>query len=155
MGCIGRENEAVAAASMYYCELLKVTLQADRDGLTKTQLDILLTVDTMGAMSVSAVGERLAISKEHMSRSIKPLCERGLLEKNRDDGNRRMVVVSLSPQGRAFLSAHQEKAHRRLDEILERLAPEERAELRQCAARSVDLLSKALGNPCPECQKRD
>ena len=114
------------------------------DGITRTQMSILTTLDTFGAMAMTPLSECVDVSKEQASRAVKPLLDRGLVEGQRNDRNRRVVVVRLTAAGQAFLQELMTLNLASLEKELAPLSPEERAELARLSRESGRLISKVL-----------
>lgn len=74
-------------------------------GITLSQRDALLSVRHEGPMSVMALTERLGLEQSSVSRLVRGLVMRGLLEANEDQTDRRSKLVRLTPVGREVLDS--------------------------------------------------
>lgn len=117
-------EEAVLDAMGTYEALARHALMASRgDGLTKTETDIIMRLCFCGKSSMSNLADDLAVSKEHITRSIASLVERGLVEKHRSSENFRMVKATLTEEGlklaQTIRLASIERVRQRLDVVSE------------------------------------
>lgn len=69
--------------------------------LSMPQLYILVTLQELGPMSVSALAHLLRISTPSASSIVDRMAEHGFVERTRVAVDRRVVHVQISPQGRA------------------------------------------------------
>lgn len=159
---IGNERSTtIMKAAMYYHMLMKHAIQPNREHLTKMQMDILFILNTTRdceseqELNMTALSSRLSVSKEQTTRAIQPLIEEGLVERRRNENNRRSVFVTLSEKGAAELHKRQEKAKSAITEFLSVLSEDEVEELYQAALTTSELIGKAVENfdikPCPPC----
>lgn len=74
-------------------------------GFTEQQWRVLRTLETFGALDAAALSERSVILPPSLTRILRTLEERGLLERRRDPSDRRRTVCALSEAGRAQVMA--------------------------------------------------
>lgn len=118
----------------------RVTQRYDRAlepaGLRLTQYSILANLDAHGAMSITALAERLGMDRTTLSRTLRPL-EGGGLVRLQGGADRRAREVALTAGGAGRLAAARplwqeaERAFRR------ELGPADSATLRQLLARAA------------------
>ena len=72
--------KAVITASMYFSELFKKTILASSPmhTLTRTQMDLLMSLHFNGPMNMSALSEQVGIAPEQAARAMKSLREQCL-----------------------------------------------------------------------------
>jgi DNA-binding MarR family transcriptional regulator len=75
--------------------------------------------------NLTELAEKHAVSLPTMSNSINALVERGWVSRSRDTEDRRMVVVELTPNGRAILDKTTYSVAGRVGRLLASLSPEE------------------------------
>jgi len=75
--------------------------------------------------NLSELAERHRVSPATMSNSITALVDRGWVSRVRDPHDRRMVLIELTPAGRAELNKMRSAAEARLAALLASLSPEE------------------------------
>ncbi|MDG1582271.1 MarR family winged helix-turn-helix transcriptional regulator [Pseudomonas sp. GOM6] len=73
-------------------------------GLTPMQLMILRVLDAEGRLTASALSGRVSLSAATLSGMLERLEERGLLQRQRDDQDRRRQWLSTSEVGRSLLA---------------------------------------------------
>lgn len=78
------------------------TIEA-RWGLKNTDLRLLNTLDCQHAVAVSEIARRVHVDKAWVSRSLRELEARGLVERTADPADSRQTLVSLSANGRTIL----------------------------------------------------
>ena len=74
-----------------------------RWGLKNTDLRVLNVLDGQVPLPVAEVSRRTHVDKAWISRTLKSLDERGLVERSPDRWDARLALVSLTPRGRALL----------------------------------------------------
>jgi MarR family 2-MHQ and catechol resistance regulon transcriptional repressor len=72
-------------------------------GLTVSQFGVLESLYHLGSMPVCDIGAKLLKSSGNMTLVIDNLEKGGLVERERDQDDRRVVMVSLTPQGRELI----------------------------------------------------
>ncbi len=94
--------------------------------LTPTQFFAMARLHETGKLSQNRLGRLAAMDPATIQGVIRRLQERGFIERLPDPNDRRRMVLSLSPMGRATVSALLDDAKRVGGEIMAPLAPEER-----------------------------
>ena len=125
-------------------ELLRRVMALAPCELTRTEMDIMVTLDAVGPLAMTPLSESVGVSREQASRAGKALVERGLVRRERGRANKRVVTVRLSEEGAVFLQALKAAALEALDDVLAALTPEERGQLAQAALVGSRLIDKAL-----------
>lgn len=83
-------------------------------GLTGPQLWALKTLERSGALPVTRLAEELVVHQASASILVTRLEQRGLLKRTRDNQDRRVVQISLTPEGRRLAARAPEAAQGRL-----------------------------------------
>ena len=73
-----------------------------------------------GDERASRVANRLAIGKPTVSAAVEALAQRGLLVRSAVDGDHRVAVLHLTPEGQALLARVEAEMIRRIDELCAR-----------------------------------
>ena len=105
-----------------------------RFGLTGAEWRVLAVVTAAGRPSQAELMVLTGMDKMTISRAVAPLCKRGLIDRVRDEGDRRTLRLSATATGAAIhdeIAAHATKVEARL---LAALSPAEAATLRQALA---------------------
>ncbi|MCH2168500.1 MAG: MarR family winged helix-turn-helix transcriptional regulator [Oceanicola sp.] len=95
----------------------------DRFGISIPDWRVLVHVSTGGDISVRDIEARVAMEKSKASRAASRLVARGLLQKHVNDTDRRLVRLSLTPEGKALMDALLPVAETYQREIDARLGP--------------------------------
>ncbi len=111
-------------------------------GLTIAHFRTLLLLGRSKSSPLTEVAAHLGLSGPAASRMIQNLVSRGWVVRQPAQHDRRQISLRLSDCGRAVLKAAQRAGESRLAEALNRLSPEQRAEV----AGAMELLSQAFGN---------
>lgn len=134
-------EEIVFDAMGAYEALAKHVLMKSRaDGLTKTQTDIVMRLAFCGQCSMSSLATELAVSKEHVTRAINALVERGFVEKRRSSENFRVVQASLTARGSELSRAIRAASIERLRKRLEAASAKDREALLQASERATEII---------------
>ena len=133
-----------------YENLGRRLIMEKRGTLTKSQVDILLGLDLFGKLNMTQISEHLAASKEQASRAVAPLVDRGLVCRERNSENYRIIEIFLADKGKRFVKDVQQHLSQRLDECLKGLSEKDRAQLIEASCRACDVLVK-LQKSTDEC----
>lgn len=109
--------------------------------LTLTQLSTLGTLRRRGPVTLGELAAAEQVQPPTMTRVVSDLEARGLVVREPDEKDRRLVIVRLTREGEALLAADRERRDAWLNQRLRELTAEERAVLRQ----AVPLLEKLAG----------
>ena len=75
----------------------------DRYGVNEQQWRVIRVLGEAGTLDASELAERANILAPSLTRMIKSLTERGLIEKARDESDGRRVMLAIAPAGRDLL----------------------------------------------------
>jgi DNA-binding MarR family transcriptional regulator len=102
------------------------------NGLSLTAAATLATLERSGPSRLTALAVREGVTQPAMTQLIGRLQESGLVSRDTDPADGRVVQVRLTDEGRTMLARRRAVRAERLAEILARLSPEEQTAL--CAA---------------------
>jgi len=108
--------------------------------VTLAQCLVLMEVDEADCLTVGALASRLRLDDSTLSRTIDGLVRKELLERTRDDRDRRVVKVRLTPQGDSICAAIHEQSDAIYRTVLDRIP----ATKRKTVTRSFETLVKAF-----------
>ena len=94
--CFALRKAALAVTQMYD-QALKPS------GLRATQLSLLIAAERAGTLGIGELAGQLVMDRTTLTRNLKPLLDRGLLE-NVAGADRRRRPIAITAQGRAALS---------------------------------------------------
>lgn len=138
-------EEVVLDAMGAYEGLARCAIMRSRgDGLSKTQTDIIIRLSFCGKSSMTSLADDLAVSKEHVTRAVNALIERGLVEKHRSTENFRLVKASLTEEGTAMAHTIRMASIERLNERLAKIPPEDREALLEASEQAQAIINKIL-----------
>lgn len=94
-----------------------------RLGLSMAQLNILLTLQRNGEMTMSHLAELLNVSLSNATGLIDRIEERGYVERDRVPHDRRIVVIRLTQQGERILDEIEALSDELLRSVLKSIGP--------------------------------
>lgn len=107
---------------------------------TLAQCLVLMECDEAGPLTVSQLAGRLRLDSSTLSRTIDGLVKPALLDRRRDDADRRVVRVGLTESGRRACRAIHMDNDALCQRVLEKIPPSQQAEV----MRSFDTLVQAF-----------
>lgn len=131
-------------AFLSYQALVKRVLLEYRNGLTKTQVMVLGILAEEHELKMSALAQRMAVSREQATRAVAGVVEKGLVERRRSTSDGKVVKVSLTEDGWAFLNKQQRECSKMIRNQLVSLTEEEQALLHESSLTAIRLIGKAL-----------
>jgi DNA-binding MarR family transcriptional regulator len=129
------EPETLASDLRVVLGRLVRRLRAERRDLSLAQVTVLGRLDRTGASGISdlAAGER--VRPQSMAATVAALLAAGLVSRSPDAGDRRRVLIALTPAGVEALAADRRRREGWLSEAIERdLSPAERRVLADATA---------------------
>jgi len=123
-------------------KLIKPCTCSDEDGLSPTHYQILFLLDDLGMLSVSEIARNLYVSKPNMTPLIQKLIDRGLVERLRNEEDRRYVNINLTQNGREFLEHHKTFILNGLKKKLSKLKEDELEKLSESLQHVREIISK-------------
>jgi DNA-binding MarR family transcriptional regulator len=112
------------------------------DGLSLTATATLADLERSGPQRLTALAVREGVTQPAMTQLIARLQEGGLVRREADPGDGRVVQVRLTDQGRDTLARRRALRAERLAVILDRISAEDRAAL-AAALPAIDALASA------------
>jgi DNA-binding MarR family transcriptional regulator len=114
--------------------------QADT-GLSPSQLSALATVEMHGPMTLGALADHENVAPPSITKVVSKLEARGLVRRQPDAKDRRVAMVSLTPEGDRLLDESRQRKNQWLAERLRRLDADQRARL----ANALDVIEVLSG----------
>ena len=108
--------------------------------LTYQQYNVLRMVDTQGPQPQAEVARRLMVTAPVVTRLASTLVDAGLVERRPDPGDKRAVLMALTPTGRRRVRAMRRDLLAAAHELLEPLPDEQR----EAVAAALDQLQVLL-----------
>src|SRR4051794_34129611 len=97
-------------------------LERTDDATLSLQQYRVLALLAKGGARASHLAQRLAVTKPTVTSLTDSLVERGLATREAEDGDRRVVTVSITPEGRAAVTATGRALRAVLDDVVSRCA---------------------------------
>ena len=98
---------------------------AKKRGISISQISTLYKLRHKGKMSVSRLADTLGISNAAASQMLEGLVEKKYITRSGDPSDRRVKIISISPEGREFLHSNMEERDRWLSALSDILSQEE------------------------------
>jgi DNA-binding MarR family transcriptional regulator len=112
-------------------------------GLTFPQFMTLLSLEqTEGTSRMGSLATAALQSSASMTGIVDRLLERALVERQRDDQDRRSVVVRLTEEGQQVLNRIKDHRHRQVQYLFQQLSPQERGCLQSVLSKMIALLEE-------------
>jgi DNA-binding MarR family transcriptional regulator len=119
--------KAVMDAVLPVMSYMRRQMRGHRGELSLSQFRMLVRISREPEASLSSLAEHLGSSVSAVSRAVSGLVQQGLLMRAEARGDRRQVVLSLTPQGQAVLDRAHRGAQRRMGAELAPLDGAQRA----------------------------
>ena len=106
----------------------RTSIQYGNMELYRAEVHILEIIGDAKAVTATDIARNLEVTKGAISQVIAKLFNKGLLRKERRDGNSKRQELHLTPNGKKVLAAHEEREHSLLTQVgtrLKRLRPED------------------------------
>lgn len=107
---------------------------------------ILRVLDERGSASISALAAALGLDGSTVTRQVATLARRGLIDRDRHPGDRRLAIVRVSGTGRERMREVQDRRRARVGSFLDAWPPQDRMRLAELLAQ----LNASLGELAPE-----
>jgi len=119
-----------------------------QQGFCLTDFMVLEALLHKGPLTISAIGEKVLLASASMTSAIDRLEERGLVHRSLSAEDRRVRLVGLTCEGRAFISRLFEKHVNDLEAISTDFSQEER-QLLYAALKKIGFAARAATPPLP------
>ena len=96
-----------------------------RESIPEGQIKLLVHLSVHGPQTMSEVADGLQVTTPAITGLVDKLEKRGMLERVRDQEDRRVVRVRLVPRAQQMAEAHLAQRRRQMRAVLETLPPEE------------------------------
>jgi DNA-binding MarR family transcriptional regulator len=118
------------------------------DQLSMTSASTLAMLEREGPSRLTALSARQGVTQPAMTQLIGRLHDSGLVRRETDPADRRVVLVSITGEGKALLACRRERRAERLAALLGQLSPDNRAVL-AAALPAMDALASARSHDDP------
>ncbi len=123
-------------------KLLKLALVDTKVDISPPHFEIMKLLDEAGTLHVAEIGERLLIARAQMTHLIDKLVDLGIVERQMDTADRRMINIVLTSKGRAIVEERDNTIKKATKETLSCLTDEELETLSDSLEKLRNVLSK-------------
>ena len=123
-------------------KLLKTALVSIDVDISPLHFEIMKLLHEAGTLHVAEIGERLRIARPQMTHLIDKLVDVGIVERQTDTIDRRMINIVLTDKGKTTLKEHDSNIRKAMRETLSCLTDEELDDLSDSLRKLRDILSK-------------
>jgi DNA-binding MarR family transcriptional regulator len=121
---------------------------AQPSGLSMTAVSTMAALEQTGPARLTALANRAGVTQPAMTQLISRLEDSGLVRREADIADGRVVQVAITDEGRAMMARRRAARAERLAVILTQLSPEQRAAL-AAAVPALDALASARRDEDP------
>ena len=123
-------------------KLIRTTLDGFDNNITPPHFEIIKLLQESGNLHIAEIGERLQIARPQMTHLIDRLVELGLVERKAGTEDRRIINVSLTPDGNRMIKKHDDTIRQATAAMLGSLTVEELEELSTSLKTLRDIFSR-------------
>lgn len=137
--------------TLYLVKQLEMVVRALMDdalrphGLTTLQYTALTVLAGRGELSSAQLARRSFVTPQTMHEMVQWLERRDLVQRRRDENNRRVLLIRLTPQGHETVSTCAPIIRSFEQHVLESMNAGERMVFRECLSRSHAVLAPLVG----------
>lgn len=113
-----------------------------QNDVTWAQRKILMMIEAKGPQKMSDLARQICVTMSGATAIIDKMVKQGLVTRQFDPGDRRVVLIALSDDGRSVIKDATRVQERVFEDILDRLSPEKRVELLESFTRIHSLLQE-------------
>ncbi|MEU4563292.1 MarR family transcriptional regulator [Actinoplanes sp. NPDC023936] len=132
------EQGVTAMPSMLYLvKQLELAVRARLDevvrssGITALQYTALTVLERHDGLSAAQLARDSFVTAQSMADMVRALESRGLIRRERNTGNRRELLIRLTPEGRALLAAVSDPVAELENRMTSKMSPAQTADFRQ------------------------
>jgi DNA-binding MarR family transcriptional regulator len=118
--------------------------------LTTVQLKSLLYIDYMGSTNFRNLSDALGVTPPSITEVIDRLVERGLVSREENPENRRMLILKTTAEGRALMAKLTETRRSIMNSLLEQLDRSELVHLARIFTTLANSIENGTGKPPEE-----
>ncbi|MDD3243117.1 MAG: MarR family transcriptional regulator [Eubacteriales bacterium] len=122
--------------------VFKAFNERDSGGLPPAQLGIMLMLLKEGSMQMSELAAKAHTSRPNLTMLVERLHREGLVERQSDERDRRVVRIALTHKAHEQFERYKEESAQHMMNALEKLDPQEQEELAESVERINHILRK-------------
>ncbi|MFX3623915.1 MAG: MarR family winged helix-turn-helix transcriptional regulator [Ectobacillus sp.] len=118
-------NHLLSLVPLFYRKFMLPNDSASQKHMPQSHIQVLVLLDGLDTLTISEIGDRLSISRPNMTPLLNKLIEKGYIKRHYSTKDRRVILISLTQEGKAFISTYKQLIINKLKENLEILSVEE------------------------------
>lgn len=118
-------NRYMEASMLVTRRMNEEMLEEAPGNMTSEQYQILRYIFKNGECTSTELSDTFRVGRSSVTAMITRLADRGLLARRRDESDRRMVYLSLTPEGRQYFSAAEDKVQQVVSSYLNHFEEQE------------------------------
>ena len=126
----------------FHRKVFKTAFTLIKEGISPPHFEIMRTLKETGRLHIAEIGERLQIPKPQMTHLIDRLVSLGIVVRQADVADRRIINIALTDKGKKMIEKHDRSIRGSIKENLSCLTNEELHELSVSLRKLRDILSK-------------
>lgn len=126
-----RATEAMMPVSRTMTAIVARTLSEMERDITVPQLRVLVLLNSLGRMNLSAIAQHLDVNPSNASRTCDQLAGAGLVRRAADPADRRNVVLQLTDEGASLVADLMTGRRRLIDGVVARMSVKDQKALAQ------------------------
>ena len=139
------QEELLDLLPLWYCQITKIFEQCLDNGVS---LDLYYCIRAIqwggGLITMTALADRLQITKQHMTKKVNRLVELNFVERVYDPSDRRVVKVTVTEKGEKFAADFLEKEAGGLRALIQKMNVQEQADFIRAIGTLNQILYKTM-----------
>ena len=138
-------NAAISAVMSIYPLIKRNVIQpmkVNSENINPTQIFILVTLKGLGASTMSRIADEVAVSNQQLTKLVDELVEKGLVARQKDPDNRRLVLIDLTEKADTYLTTKQHEIIGELVPAFEKFSNDELVTLTKASYDILTILQK-------------
>jgi DNA-binding MarR family transcriptional regulator len=128
---------------LYTMEILDGNLEDETD-LKLSHINVLSAFSGQSDLSMKELAKSIGVKRPNMTMMVDSLVAAGFLMRERDENDRRKVMVMLTPTGRIITKKIAERKRTAALKIFAKLTEDEKKRLETCLNTACEILEKAV-----------
>lgn len=109
--------------------IMKLEVREEDKDLSPIHFHILFLLDDLGQLPMFEISRNTNVTKSNLTPIIQKLIDRGLIERVRDEKDRRVLNIDISKEGREFIEGYKDTIVKNLKTKMQNLSEDDLAKL--------------------------
>lgn len=136
-------DHLLSLVPLFYRKFMMPGEFSSQKHMPPSHTQVLLLLHENGVLTVSEIGQRLAISRPNMTPLLNKLMQEELVERHYSEKDRRVILISLTEEGKSLVGQYQQFILSKLQEHFQPLSEDEQAQLIHSLQTIQTLIMKA------------